>query len=117
MSLEDRSPRVYRAIRTFERCGATNFNVMAIEVPVRDEASWSYPGWRVVAVCFVLAIFAWAFGFYGQSVYVAKLAELRGWPIATVAPMRRASPGWSRRRAIGGTDGWRSNRPSSTPRD
>ena len=58
---------------------------MMSEMPVRDEASWTYPGWRVVAVCFVLAIFAWGFGFYGQSVYVAKLAETRGWPIATVA--------------------------------
>lgn len=50
-----------------------------------EEGSRAYPGWRVVFVCFVLAVFSWAFGFYGQSVYVAQLRELHGWPVATVA--------------------------------
>jgi hypothetical protein len=34
------------------------------------ETSLRYEGWRIVAVCFLLATFGWAFGFYGQSVYV-----------------------------------------------
>ncbi|TDR94525.1 MFS transporter [Enterovirga rhinocerotis] len=51
----------------------------------REEGDRSYPGWRVVLVCFVLAVFSWAFGFYGQSVYVAQLSALHGWPVATVA--------------------------------
>lgn len=58
---------------------------MSSDRTLPDEAAWSYPGWRVVLVCFVLAIFSWAFGFYGQSVYVAQLRELHGWPVATVA--------------------------------
>jgi predicted MFS family arabinose efflux permease len=50
-----------------------------------DEASIRYDGWRVVAVCFLLAIFGWAFGFYGQSVYVAELHRLRGWPTSLIS--------------------------------
>ena len=44
------------------------------------EASIRYDGWRIVAVCFLLATFGWGLGFYGQSVYVAELHRLRGWP-------------------------------------
>ena len=33
-----------------------------------DETSIRYDGWRIVVVCFLLATFGWAFGFYGQSV-------------------------------------------------
>lgn len=58
---------------------------MRAEGSETDEASRGYPGWRVVAVCFVLAVFSWAFGFYGQSVYVAQLSERHGWPVSTVA--------------------------------
>ena len=49
------------------------------------EGALAYPGWRVVFVCFVLAVFAWGFGFYGQSVYVAQLQALHGWPVSTLA--------------------------------
>jgi len=45
-----------------------------------EEASLSYEGWRIVAVCFLVATFGWAFGFYGQSVYLAELNRLYGWP-------------------------------------
>ena len=58
---------------------------MPADEPEIDEAARAYPGWRVVVVCFVLAVFSWAFGFYGQSVYVAQLRELHGWSVATVA--------------------------------
>src|SRR5436305_742228 len=50
-----------------------------------DESSARYDGWRIVAVCFLLATFSWAFGFYGQSVYVAELHRLHGWPTSLVS--------------------------------
>jgi predicted MFS family arabinose efflux permease len=49
------------------------------------ETSIRYDGWRIVAVCFLLATFGWAFGFYGQSVYVAELHRLRGWPTSLIS--------------------------------
>ena len=50
-----------------------------------SEMSVRYDGWRIVAVCFVVAIFGWSFGFYGQSVYVAELHRLHGWPASLIA--------------------------------
>jgi len=52
---------------------------------VLDETSARFPGWRVVIVCFVMAVFSWGFGFYGQGVYLAELSRLHGWPISTIA--------------------------------
>ena len=51
----------------------------------RDETSIRYDGWRIVAACFLLATFGWAFGFYGQSVYVAELQRLHGWPASLIS--------------------------------
>jgi len=45
-----------------------------------DETSIRYDGWRIVVVCFLVATFGWGLGFYGQSVYVAELHRLHGWP-------------------------------------
>ncbi|WP_398466126.1 MFS transporter [Tardiphaga sp.] len=50
-----------------------------------NEASIRYEGWRIVGVCFVLATFGWALGFYGQSVYLAELQRVHGWPASTIA--------------------------------
>jgi predicted MFS family arabinose efflux permease len=50
-----------------------------------DEASIRYDGWRIVVVCFLLATFGWGLGFYGQSVYVAELHRLRGWPASLIS--------------------------------
>lgn len=50
-----------------------------------DEASIRYEGWRIVAICFLLATFGWALGFYGQSIYLAELQRLRGWPTSLIA--------------------------------
>src|SRR3984885_4364192 len=50
-----------------------------------DETSIRYDGWRIVAVCFLLATFGWAFGFYGQSVYLAELHRLYGWPASLIS--------------------------------
>jgi predicted MFS family arabinose efflux permease len=50
-----------------------------------DETSIGYDGWRIVLVCFLLATFGWGLGFYGQSVYVAELHRLRGWPASLIS--------------------------------
>src|SRR3981081_4001656 len=50
-----------------------------------DESSFRYEGWRIVAVCFLVATFGWAFGFYGQSVYVAELHRIHGWPTSLIS--------------------------------
>ena len=36
-------------------------------------------------VCFLLATFGWGLGFYGQSVYVAELHRLHGWPASLIS--------------------------------
>jgi MFS family permease len=53
--------------------------------PAIDEASIRYDGWRIVAICFLVATFGWAFGFYGQSVYLAELHRIHGWPTSLVS--------------------------------
>ena len=50
-----------------------------------DETSIRYDGWRIVAVCFLVAIFGWGLGFYGQTVYVAELHRLHGWPTSLIS--------------------------------
>jgi predicted MFS family arabinose efflux permease len=50
-----------------------------------DETSFRYAGWRIVLVCFLLATFGWGLGFYGQSLYVAELHRLRGWPASLIS--------------------------------
>jgi predicted MFS family arabinose efflux permease len=52
---------------------------------VADESSFRYDGWRIVAVCFLVATFGWAFGFYGQSVYLAELHRQHGWPASLIS--------------------------------
>ncbi|SDT18807.1 MFS transporter [Bradyrhizobium canariense] len=50
-----------------------------------EETSARYDGWRIVAVCFLVATFGWGLGFYGQSVYVAELHRLHGWPASLIS--------------------------------
>src|SRR5437660_12607666 len=50
-----------------------------------DETSIHYQGWRIVAVCFLLATFGWGLGFYGQSVYVAELQRAHGWSASLIS--------------------------------
>jgi MFS family permease len=57
----------------------------ASHLPTIDESSIHYDGWRIVAVCFVVATFGWAFGFYGQSVYLAELHRQHGWPASLIS--------------------------------
>jgi len=49
------------------------------------ETSARYEGWRIVAVCFLVATFGWGLGFYGQSVYLAELHRLHGWPASLIS--------------------------------
>jgi MFS family permease len=44
-----------------------------------------FHGWTVVAGAFCLAVFAWGVGFYGPGIYIATLAESRGWPVGWLA--------------------------------
>jgi MFS family permease len=56
-----------------------------IESDCYDEASPRYAGWRAVMACFLVALFIFGFGLYGNSIYVAELQRLRGWPAALVS--------------------------------
>ena len=49
------------------------------ERPANEETSLHYAGWRVVLACFLVALFIFGFGLYGDGVYVAELQRLRGW--------------------------------------
>ena len=44
-----------------------------------------FQGWKVVAAAFLLAVFAWGIGFYGPGVFIATLAQSRGWSIALLS--------------------------------
>jgi MFS family permease len=50
-----------------------------------DETSPRYAGWRVVLACFVMAVFCWGFGFYGQAVFLAELRRLHDWPVSLIS--------------------------------
>ena len=58
---------------------------LAISPSTQAPASEFRQGWSVVLVCFCVATFAWGFGFYGQSVYLADLHATRGWPSSLIA--------------------------------
>ena len=49
------------------------------------ETSARYEGWRIVVVCFLVATFGWGLGFYGQTVYLAELHRLHGWPASLIS--------------------------------
>jgi MFS family permease len=44
-----------------------------------------FHGWRVVAVCFVIASFAWGLGLFGSSVYLQAVTTAHRWAVAEVA--------------------------------
>ena len=41
--------------------------------------------WPVILACFAVAIHAWGFGFYGMSVFVARLQAEQGWSTSLVS--------------------------------
>ena len=63
----------------------------AASPPPSDESALSYPGWRVVAACFLMALFCWGFGLYGHAVYLAELQRLHGWPASLISGASTAS--------------------------
>jgi predicted MFS family arabinose efflux permease len=73
-----KSVSVYQLFRTEPRVDASSHSAL-------DETSIRYDGWRIVAVCFLVAIFGWGLGFYGQTVYVAELHRLHGWPASLIS--------------------------------
>src|SRR5712671_714667 len=50
-----------------------------------EESSLSYPGWRVVLACFLVALFIFGFGLYGHAVYLAELQRLYGWSTGLIS--------------------------------
>ena len=58
---------------------------MPTALPVNDESSPRYAGWRVVAACYLTALFCWGFGLYGHGVYLTELNRLHGWPTALIS--------------------------------
>src|ERR1700736_3650590 len=72
------------------RPGMTKIKILRQELNRSQDASVAetsarYDGWRIVAVCFLVATFGWGFGFYGQSVYLAELHHLHGWPASLIS--------------------------------
>lgn len=56
----------------------------SIEPPMSPQARFFY-GWRVVAVCFMAAVFTWGFGVFGASVYLNEVTKTQGWSISLVS--------------------------------
>src|SRR5947209_6682904 len=54
-------------------------------LPAVDESSPRYDGWRVIAVCFVVAMFCWGFGLYSHGIYLAELQRLFGWSASLIS--------------------------------
>jgi MFS family permease len=51
----------------------------------RGEGSLAYPGWRVVGLCFGMALVCWGLGFYGHGFYLAELRRQHGWSTALIS--------------------------------
>lgn len=58
---------------------------MSTRIPTIDETARGYAGWKTVFACFLLALAAWGFGFYGHAVYLAELRKLYGWPTSLIS--------------------------------
>lgn len=58
---------------------------MSTSIPTVDETARGYAGWKTVFACFLLAVAAWGFGFYGHTVYLAELRKLYGWPTSLIS--------------------------------
>jgi len=42
-------------------------------------------GWRVVAFCFLAAVFTWGLGVFGAGVYLHEVTRARGWSVSLVS--------------------------------
>src|SRR5260221_5433780 len=54
-------------------------------LPAVEESSLRYDGWRVTAVCFVVAMFCWGFGLYSHDLYLAELQRRFGWSTSLIS--------------------------------
>jgi MFS family permease len=54
-------------------------------LPAVEESSLRYDGWRVTAVCFVVAMFCWGFGLYSHGIYLSELQHRFGWSAALIS--------------------------------
>lgn len=45
-----------------------------------DMATTMFYGWKIVLVCFLIAMFGFGFGFYGLGLYLVSLQSRHGWP-------------------------------------
>jgi MFS family permease len=59
--------------------------VPATPAPAENESSLRYPGWRVVFAAFLMSLFVFGFGLYGQSVFLAELQRLHGWASSLIS--------------------------------
>jgi len=58
---------------------------MSTSTTTVDETARGYAGWKTVFACFLLAVAAWGFGFYGHTVYLAELRKLYDWPTSLIS--------------------------------
>ena len=42
-------------------------------------------GWKIVIVCFLIALFSFGIGFYGLGIYLVSLQALHGWSTSLIA--------------------------------
>jgi len=42
-------------------------------------------GWKIVGVCFLVALFSFGIGFYGPGIYLVSLQALHGWSTSVIA--------------------------------
>ena len=42
-------------------------------------------GWKIVIVCFLIALFSFGIGFYGPGIYLVSLQALHGWSTSLIA--------------------------------
>jgi MFS family permease len=54
-------------------------------LPAVEESSLRYDGWRVTAVCFIVAMFCWGFGLYSHGIYLAELQRRFGWSTSLIS--------------------------------
>ncbi len=57
----------------------------AQDVEPQTEEHGTFPGWRVVAGCFVVLTVSSGLGFYGLAVYLNAFSNEQGWPLGAIS--------------------------------
>jgi MFS family permease len=50
-----------------------------------DMATSVFYGWKIVSVCFLIAMFGFGFGFYGTGIYLVSLQSRHGWSTSLIS--------------------------------